>query len=156
MYIPHLEIFQVRNLQSLKIDCHPLANIIYGVNGSGKTSLLEAVYLLGRGRSFRHRDLRLVVNHQAEELVVSAKIKKGMPATAHQIGVKRTSSGKFAARFDGKTFQSAVQLASVLPLQLIDAHSFNLLEGGPLQRRQFLDWGVFHVEQTYGLSLIHI
>ena len=149
MHIPHLEIFQVRNLQSLKIDCHPLANIIYGVNGSGKTSLLEAVYLLGRGRSFRHRDLRLVVNHQAEELVVSAKIEKGMPAKVHQMGVRRTSSGKFAARFDGKSLQAAVQLASELPLQLIDAHSFNLLEGGPSQRRQFLDWGVFHVEPSY-------
>ena len=150
MYIPHLEVSQVRNLKSLKTDCHPLANIIYGVNGSGKTSLLEAIYLLGRGRSFRHRDLRLVVNHQAEELVVSAKIEKGMPAKVHQMGVRRTSSGKFAARFDGKTLQSSVQLASELPLQLIDAHSFNLLEGGPSQRRQFLDWGVFHVEQTYG------
>jgi DNA replication and repair protein RecF len=96
MYIPHLEVSQVRNLKSLKTDCHPLANIIYGVNGSGKTSLLEAIYLLGRGRSFRHRDLRLVVNHQAEELVVSAKIEKGMPAKVHQMGVRRTSSGKFA------------------------------------------------------------
>ena len=149
MYIPHLEVSQVRNLKSLKTDCHPLANIIYGVNGSGKTSLLEAIYLLGRGRSFRHRDLRLVVNHQAEELVVSAKIEKGMPAKVHQMGVRRTSSGKFAARFDGKTLQSSVQLASELPLQLIDAHSFNLLEGGPSQRRQFLAWGVFHVEHSF-------
>jgi DNA replication and repair protein RecF len=50
----------------------------------------------------------------------------------------------------GKLFNLQCKLASELPLQLIDAHSFNLLEGGPSQRRQFLDWGVFHVEQTYG------
>ena len=77
MYIPHLEVSQVRNLKSLKTDCHPLANILYGVNGRGKTSLLEALSLLGRGRSFRPRALRLVVNQQAEELVVSAQIEKG-------------------------------------------------------------------------------
>ena len=149
MHITHLEIHQVRNLRSLTLDCHSMANIVHGVNGSGKTSLLEAIHLLGRGRSFRHRDLRLVVSHEADELVVSAKVNKTDPLKTHQLGVRRSSSGQFAARLDGKTIQTAAQLATVLPLQLIDAQSFNLLEGGPLQRRQFLDWGVFHVEQSY-------
>ena len=149
MHISHLDIFQVRNLKHLSLDCHPCANVIHGANGSGKTSLLEALYLLGRGRSFRHRDLRLVVNHKSTELVVSAKVCKSEPMKMHQIGIKRSSDGEFSARMDGKTLQTAGQLASILPIQLIDAHSFNLLEGGPLQRRQFLDWGVFHVEPGY-------
>ena len=149
MHITYLEIHQVRNLRSVTLDCHSMANIVYGINGSGKTSLLESLYLLGRGRSFRHRDLRLVVSHQADELVVSAKVKKIDPQRLYQLGVKRTASGQFAARLDGKSIQTAAQLATLLPLQLIDAQSFNLLEGGPLQRRQFLDWGVFHVEQSY-------
>ncbi|MDG1165083.1 MAG: AAA family ATPase, partial [Porticoccaceae bacterium] len=128
---------------SVQIDCHPKANVIYGANGSGKTSLLEAIYLLGRGRSFKHRDLRVVVNNQSDELVVSARIERQKSKSSHQLGIKRTAQGKFEARFDGKSLQSAVQLVEELPLQLIDAHSFTLLEGGPLQRRQFLDWGVF-------------
>ena len=70
MHITYLEIHQVRNLRSVTLDCHSMANIVYGINGSGKTSLLESLYLLGRGRSFRHRDLRLVVSNQADELVV--------------------------------------------------------------------------------------
>lgn len=129
--------------------CHSGANVIYGSNGSGKTSLLEAIYLLGRGRSFKHRDLRVVVNNQADELVVSARIERRSSNTVHQLGVRRTVQGRFEARLDGKSLQSAVQLVEELPLQLIDAHSFTLLEGGPLQRRQFLDWGVFHVEHGY-------
>ena len=149
MHISNLEILQIRNLEHLHLDPHPMVNIVYGINGSGKTSLLEAIYLLGRGRSFRHRDLKLVVNHGAEELVVAAKIRKGQPQKVHQLGVKRSAGGNFSARMDGASLQTAGQLASVLPIQLIDAHSFSLLEGGPLQRRQFLDWGVFHVEQSY-------
>ena len=67
MYLSNLDVLQVRNLESVHITCHPQANIIFGANGSGKTSLLEAIYLLGRGRSFRHRDLRVVINQAATE-----------------------------------------------------------------------------------------
>ena len=74
MFLSQLDIFQVRNLQTVRVCCHPQANIIYGANGSGKTSFLESIYMLGRGRSFRHRDLRVVVNNQAEELVVSGRL----------------------------------------------------------------------------------
>ena len=149
MFLSKLDIVQVRNLEAVQLLCHPQANIIYGANGSGKTSCLESIYLLGRGRSFRHRDLRVVVNNQADELVVSARLTRDSSGSSHQLGIKRTSKGQFEARVDGKSLQSAVQLVSELPLQLIDAHSFMLLEGGPLQRRQFLDWGVFHVEHGY-------
>ncbi|MDA7753320.1 DNA replication and repair protein RecF, partial [bacterium] len=149
MRLSRLDVLQVRNLASVQIDCHPGANVIYGSNGSGKTSLLEAIYILGRGRSFKHRDLRVVVNKLADELVVSARIEREISKTSHQLGIRRTAQGKFEARIDGKSLQSAAQLVEELPLQLIDAHSFTLLEGGPLQRRQFLDWGVFHVEHGY-------
>ena len=149
MHISQLDIFQVRNLGNIRTACHPQANIVHGANGSGKTSFLESIYLLGRGRSFRHRDLRVVVNHKASELVVSARLVRDRDASTHQLGIKRTSGGVFEARMDGKPLRSAAQLVSELPLQLIDAHSFMLLEGGPLQRRQFLDWGVFHVEHGY-------
>lgn len=149
MHVSRLDVLQVRNIKNVQLHCHPGANIIYGANGSGKTSLLESIYLLGRGRSFKHRDLRVVVNNDSDELVVSARIERQAPQRSHQLGLKRTAKGYFEARLDGVALQSAVQLVEELPLQLIDAHSFTLLEGGPLQRRQFLDWGVFHVEHEY-------
>jgi len=149
VFLSKLDITNVRNLESASIDCHSQANIIYGVNGSGKTSLLEAIFLLGRGRSFKHRDLRLVVNRQSDHLVVSAKVFNTVSQSSHQLGVMRSAKGDFEARCDGKNLQASVELAKELPIQLVDAHSFSLLEGGPLQRRQFLDWGVFHVEHCF-------
>ena len=139
----------LRNLEVVSINCHPRANIIYGANGSGKTSLLEAIFLLGRGRSFKHRDLRLVVSREQDSLVVSGKVFRPNSNTEHQLGVKRSVKGGFEARCDGQNLSSAGELAAELPIQLVDAHSFSLLEGGPLQRRQFIDWGVFHVEHGY-------
>ena len=148
MYISKLDILQVRNLQDVRIQCHPRANFIYGQNGSGKSSLLEALYLLGRGRSFRHRDLKVVINRQADELVVSG-LAVANDGVQTRLGVRRTAAGEFQARCNGAAVHSSAELVAELPLQLIEPHSFDLLEGGPKQRRQFLDWGVFHVEHGY-------
>lgn len=149
MFLSKLNITNVRNLESVSIDCHSKANIIYGINGSGKTSLLESIFLLGRGRSFKHRDLRLVVNRHSDSLIVSAQIFNPNSQATHQLGIMRTAAGDFEARCDGKSLQTSVELARELPIQLVDAHSFSLLEGGPLQRRQFLDWSLFHVEHQF-------
>lgn len=149
MLLSKLRILHLRNLHDLTVECHPGANIIYGDNGSGKTSFLESIYILGRGRSFKHRDLRLVVQSGESELVVSAQVYSGKADKFRQLGVKRTIDGQFEARHDGRVIDTASRLAVELPLQLIDAHSFMLLEGGAMQRRQFIDWGVFHVEHGY-------
>jgi DNA replication and repair protein RecF len=149
VFLNSIEISKVRNLVAVSLDCHSKANIIYGANGSGKTSLLEAIFLLGRGKSFKHRDLRLVVNRGQDSLIVSGRVVRPTANTEHQLGVMRSVKGGFEARCDGASLSSAGQLASELPIQLVDAHSFSLLEGGPLKRRQFIDWGVFHVEHGF-------
>lgn len=60
----------------------------------------------------------------------------------------REREGEFQIRIDGQNARSAAQLAETLPIQLINP-SFRLLEGSPKVRRQFLDWGVFHVEPRF-------
>ena len=149
MLLKTLSVSQVRNLKSVSIECHPSANIIYGANGSGKTSILESIFLLGRGRSFKHRDLRLVINKQADQLVVSGMVYRPLSKTTHRLGIKRSIKGTFEARCDGQPVKSAAELALELPIQLVDAQSFSLIGGGPLARRQFVDWGVFHVERQF-------
>jgi len=147
-----LDLLAVRNLNEARIACHARANIFYGQNGSGKTSLLEGLALLSRGRSFRQRDARSIINHQAEELVVSARCQQSggqQQALPFTVGVKRSRAGQPQARHNGALVASALELSALLPLQIIEPQSFQLLEGGPLQRRQFIDWGVFHVEQRY-------
>ena len=62
------------------------------------------------------------------------------------MGVSRDRQSELRIRIDGQNARSAAQLAQLLPLQLISPDSFRLLEGAPKMRRQFLDWGVFHVE----------
>ncbi|UTW44636.1 DNA replication/repair protein RecF [bacterium SCSIO 12696] len=149
MYIKKLDVHRLRNLEQIQLSFCPSANLIYGVNGSGKTSLLEALYLLGRGRSFRSRNIRTVIQHDTSDCVVFAQLFDPQSERAIPIGVQRTRKGEFHFKVNGESVPTAAGLVEELPIQLLNSQSFDLLEGGPLQRRQFLDWGVFHVEHDY-------
>lgn len=148
MSLLRLSLTGVRNLHPVSLHPSPRINILYGVNGSGKTSVLEAVHLLGMARSFRSQRLQPVIQAEQSALTVFGEIQLPEGPT-RSVGVGRERSGELQIRIDGQNARSAAQLAETLPLQLINPDSFRLLEGAPKVRRQFLDWGVFHVEPRF-------
>ena len=149
MKISELQIAGVRNLRPVTLQLGQ-TNIIYGANGSGKTSLLEAVSILGQARSFRSPKIQPVIAHGVSSCTVFGRLAESA-VSEHMIpiGVKRERSGEFEGRVRGQPVSSTAQLAHVLPFLSIDAYSFDLLAGGPGVRRRFLDWGVFHVEHRF-------
>lgn len=148
MYLQRLAVTGLRNLDAVDIALVPGANLLHGINGSGKTSLLEAVYLLSRGRSFRTRNLRSVINHQRQDCTCFGSLVDEQGRTS-AIGVNRAANGEFLFKVGGEVVRSASRLSETLPVQLLNSDSFQLLEGAPSYRRAFLDWGVFHVEQEF-------
>ena len=144
MGLTRLEIKNIRNLHSVSIEPGPGLNGLYGLNGSGKTSFLEALYILGRGSSFRSKDLSRVLQDGAQQFFISGKLS---PQNI-SIGVEYQAQG-LRFRVDGQTVQSRLELAGQLPLLFISPESHALVSEGPRQRRRFLDWGVFHVEPGF-------
>lgn len=142
-----LQIEQLRNIASASIELSPNINLFYGENGSGKTSILEAISLVGLGRSFRSHKSRSLVNHQQGQLTVFANTM--IDENLIPVGVQKSKSGSGVIRIAGETVKSASVLAKQLPLLVINASSFQLIEGPPVQRRQFLDWMVFHVKPEF-------
>jgi DNA replication and repair protein RecF len=141
-----LQVTDFRCLQSAELDLDPHFTLISGPNASGKTSLLEAIYVLGRGRSFRTRRLEHLIRHGAERFVVFGEIdthNRRVP-----MGVEGSRAG-MRAQIDGDKPSSLAELALQLPVQIIDPEVHHLIEEGPSRRRRFLDWGVFHVEQSF-------
>jgi DNA replication and repair protein RecF len=133
-----------RNIDEASLQLSPGFNLIYGNNGSGKTSLLEAIYLLGMGRSFRSHLQKPLIAHQHNQATVFGETSNGLT-----LGVQRPLRGSQIVKVGGKPAEGLAQLSRALPLQLINSDTFALLEGSPNERRQFLDWGVFHVEHSF-------
>lgn len=148
MSIIRLSVAGLRNLKSTTLSLSSKINIFYGINGSGKTSILEAIYLLGLARSFRSHKINTIINYDLNDCLIFAQVKK-TDHLIHQLGISRNKQSELKIRIDGQTIRTAIELADVLPLQIINPDSFRLLEGSPKLRRQFIDWGVFHAEKRF-------
>ena len=142
--ISRLDVLNVRNLSDVKLVPAEKLNLIFGDNGSGKTSLLEAIHLLGFGRSFRSQKLNSIIQHDKEECVVFCELLEGV-----SIGLKKSRRQGHQLRLMGEKQRNWADAARHLPVQILNSESFMLLEGSSKVRRRYLDWGVFHVEQDF-------
>jgi DNA replication and repair protein RecF len=144
--LKHLSVKDFRCLAEAELEAAPQNNLIYGANGSGKTSLLEAIAYLGRGRSFRGAPTSGLIRHGCASFVLLGKVSQG--GRTRTVGLRNSRDG-LEAQVDGDRGAGAATLAEVLPLQIIDPEIHNLVAGGPNERRRYLDWIAFHVEPAY-------
>ncbi|MEX0732586.1 MAG: DNA replication/repair protein RecF [Aquisalimonadaceae bacterium] len=146
MGLRKLEVAGFRNLENGGFEPGANINIISGDNAAGKTSLLEAIHVLARARSFRAPRLEQVICHGEPLLRVTGDVDVG--TVRHRLGLER-SRQQIRVRIDSQDVRNLSQLASYLPVQVINSESQRLLQDGPRVRRSFLNWSVFHVEQPY-------
>jgi DNA replication and repair protein RecF len=161
MALVKLQTEHFRNLQGSPASTFsPSINLLFGENGSGKTSILEAIGYLGLGRSFRVNRHQAVVSHGEHRLTVFGGLDRGHedqkaePVSEngiyHRLGIARDISAKETTlRVDGEAVKNLSVLAKHLPVSVIDPGVFDIVAGGPGKRRQFLDWSVFHVEPSF-------
>jgi DNA replication and repair protein RecF len=126
----------------------PSFNIFFGENGAGKTSLLEAIYYLGMGRSFRTHLTSRVIEHDQPSLMLTATIYKE-ESNQSFIGLERMRGGERTIKLDREIQASIAPIARLIPLQLISVDSYRYFSDGPKERRSFLDWGVFHMNTEF-------
>ncbi len=152
MILSELTLSDVRCIEQAELSLHPGRNLIWGGNGSGKTSLLEGIFLLGRGRSFRTRNSERLVRHGQERLVVFGRTESSGPegsGLVHAVGVEVHRREGSRARIDATAVGSLADLSRVFPVQVIDPEIHKLIEEGGRRRRRWLDWAVFHVEPQF-------
>ncbi|MCG3843452.1 DNA replication and repair protein RecF [Psychrobacter sp. Ps1] len=141
--IERLQISHLRNLTQISLE--PAAcNIIIGANGSGKTSLLEAIFLLSRGKSFRHHQPKRYIQHHQNNTTVHAKLND-----SRTLAIQKQADATTILRLNQTTVYNQSILTEQLPTLLIDPSSMDMLEQGSASRRQLLDWLVFHMKQGF-------
>ena len=143
MALARLSIENLRCLAKVDIEPDRGLNLCIGENASGKTSLLEAIFFLGRGRSFRAARRQAAIRDGTE----SARL-VGRLADGRSVGFEIDARG-WTARAGGDAVTSLVELASLLPVQLLDPDIHRLVQEGPGERRRYLDWATFHVKPQF-------
>ncbi len=143
--LTRLAVQNFRCIEDAALELDPRGTGIVGPNGAGKTSLLEAIYFLAHGRSFRTTQRARLVGPRLGPLRVVGTIDQGRTLVA---GVEH-QSGATRAKLAGESLRSISAIAQILPVQVIDPSVHRLIEEGSSRRRRLLDWGVFHVEHGF-------
>lgn len=141
--IERLQISHLRNLTQVQL-APKACNIFIGANGSGKTSCLEAIFLLSRGKSFRHHQPKRYIEHHQSSVTVFANLVDGT-----SIAIQKQLDATTTLRFNHANVYNQSVLTAKLPTLLIDPSSMEMLEQGSSQRRQLLDWLVFHMKPSF-------
>ncbi|MGN6519724.1 MAG: DNA replication/repair protein RecF [Dokdonella sp.] len=145
MNLRELRIENLRVLAQVELAPAPGWNIFTGSNGAGKTSLLEAAYLLSHGRSFRTSVREALARDGSGGYSVFGEIERSGGRV--RVGLARTARG-LDARIDGAEVPIGELLRQTAVL-CFEPGSHELIAGTSEERRRYLDWGVFHVEHEF-------
>lgn len=147
MSLQEITIADLRCIEQAELQIPQALTLIWGDNGSGKTSILEAIFLLGRGRSFRTRNNERLIRRGSDHLRVIGRV-SGQFSSTQVLGFEASRSGT-QARIAGHPAQSLAELSQAFPVQVIEPGVHRLVEEGGYRRRRWMDWAVFHVEPSF-------
>lgn len=144
-----IHISNLRSIENAEVSAVPGINLLVGDNGSGKTSFLEAIYLLVMGRSFRHRETAPLLRLGAEPNGLQLYCEfVGTNEQTHRLGMQ-WQGNQWLVRLNGQNARRRSEILALMPVQWIGADPQSLVSGPPELRRAFLDSGMFHVEHQY-------
>ena len=150
MLIREVHVLNLRSYGQFSAQLHPNITLILGPNGSGKTSLLEALYVIHRGTSFRGRD-RDIIAHSAPHADIKATLDSG---DHRKLRLTVDAGDKFIKQF-GIDGASSARLAPKhrLPVVLFEPDELRLLSSSPQRRRDFIDGIIGRLSLTYSTVL---
>ena len=151
MFIRQLDISHVRNITQAALVFDAQFNFFFGANGVGKTSVLEALYFLVSGKSFRTPRLRNFIQKDQQELLLFAAIGTGSLDRDVKLGMRKHLAQAIEIKVNGEPQNSVLPIATLVPMHVIAPDRASLIDDDAECRRRFLDWGVFHVEQGFSV-----
>ncbi len=158
MQLLRLRVFHYRNLDQQEVELSPGTNLFFGLNGQGKTNLLESIYILGFGKSFRTPKPKECIRHGETESAVEGTVShRGI---SRDLQVVITSSEKRLS-VHGKVVP-VDEFVGLFQVVAFTSSHLGIVRGSPAERRAFLDRamvplfpGHLHLLASYGRALKH-
>jgi DNA replication and repair protein RecF len=144
MIIKKIQINNFRNIENCFLEFNENINYFVGNNAHGKTSFLESLYFLGHNKSFKTKDSKNIIQKNKEFFSIQAIVND------KKIKIKKTLNNKNNDIFiDNQKVLNSSILSKQIPIQLIAPDKGFLVGGDNKNKRYYLDWGMFHVEQDF-------
>lgn len=147
MFITKLRLHNFRSTINQEYIFNNNVNIFYGDNGVGKTSILEAINFLSSGKSFRKGNFKNLINFNKDDLTVYLECL--LSDNKQVFSVNKNKTGKWLGKKNQTKISKQVDITNIFPVVSIDPEVYRLVDFGPLYRRNYLDWMVFHVKHDY-------
>jgi DNA replication and repair protein RecF len=147
MHIKTVKLENFRNFSVVDFSPHKNLNVIYGNNGVGKSSLLEAIHVLGFGRSFRTSKPDSFITDMQIRAAGFCEFSNDNNVT--KLGFTRSKQEGYLFSVNGEKTKKIADIARLLPVQIFTPQSSDLILGPPLGRRRYIDWLLFHVEHQF-------
>ena len=145
MYFSKIKIQNFRNFENLSLNPSPKINAIIGMNGTGKSSLVEALSYLCKGKSFRTNHHESAIRNNEDCFFLF-----GEKEPSISVGISRSRRSDLIIKIDGNSDCKLSDLAALTPAQIIHPGDANILSlGGPKSRRAMLDWGAFYHKKDF-------
>lgn len=146
MALQSLLVQNLRIIEQLDTSFAADANLFVGKNGAGKTSILEAIDILSRGRSFRERRTSPLLRKDSDQLTISGKVNHVEQVT--HLGIQK-SSRLTTLHCNQEKVASISNHASYLPVLSMHPDTHQLIQGSGKHRRNYIDWSAFHVKPLF-------
>jgi len=150
MWLQHIALRNFRNYDQVQASFCPSVNMIHGDNGQGKTNLLEAIYLVSTGRSFRTKRLADLIRIGSNYFYVEAHFSKDGISQCIKIFYSEHSK---KVQCNNTIYHHFTALLGILPATLLSPEDYALTSGCPMDRRKFID---LHIAQIDPLYVYHL
>lgn len=137
MKFKNIEFYNFRNIKCGLLDTSALDIVLLGINGQGKTNILEAIYLLCYGTSFRTKNLKDLITHDKKEMRVSAEIESDKFLYSKIDFIYKDGNKKIL--LDDKVIKDRKELIYNFPCIIYSHEDIDYIKGEPENRRNFFD-----------------
>jgi len=148
VHLQRLSIENCRIIEQWDDALSPFANILLGDNASGKSSVIEAICVLSRGRSFRTQRIAEVIRKGSQTLTVAGRVCDTETGSEFPLGIAKTADTT-QIRINHADVKQQSELSTHLPLTVIHPDTIDLIVGSPQQRRALIDWVAFYREADF-------